>query len=194
MRAPSLRQAGMALPIMLIMLTVMLVSSIYLLKSTTSTTLTTSNLAYDSALSKSVDLGINTGYLWLMGTDPGGLIADQPGAGYVATLNPLQTVSTPAFWNGAQIIVDGQNNQIQYVIHRACTFPGTYNSSTPVANSCQLSAPRKDVKAATAMGESLTSGSQNRGSQPELHYVITARIVGARGANVVNQAVVMMSP
>jgi uncharacterized protein YpmB len=49
-------QRGIALPIMLIMLAVMMVSSIYLLKSSTSTTLTTSNLAYEAALTKAADL------------------------------------------------------------------------------------------------------------------------------------------
>ena len=62
-RLPSARrQAGLALPIMLIMLAVMLVSSIYLLKASTSTTLTTANLAYDSALGKEADLGVHKAF------------------------------------------------------------------------------------------------------------------------------------
>ena len=43
---------GVALPVMMIMLTVMLISSIYLLKSSLSSTLLTSRLAYDAQLAK----------------------------------------------------------------------------------------------------------------------------------------------
>jgi hypothetical protein len=90
------RQAGIALPVMLIMLTVMLIGSIYLLRSSTSTTLTVANLAYDSALSKEADLGVHRAFQWLS-TLPSksALNANSPNDGYVATLDPTWTVSSP---------------------------------------------------------------------------------------------------
>lgn len=183
-------QSGIALPVMLIMLAVMLVSSIYLLRSSTSTTLTTANLAYDSALSKAVDLGVHEGFAWLSSVDKSTLVGNLPDQGYLATLNQAWTVNTPAFWDGAKTIVDPNGNRIQYVIHRMCDFPGLYS----VANNCMLSAAKAVVKAPTQIGQSLASNAPVYQGQPELHYLVTARIDGARGGNVINQLVVMMGP
>ncbi len=192
--AAAASEAGIAMPIMLIMLAVMLVSSIYLLRSSTSTTITTANLAYDSALSKAADLGIHTAFAWLSAVDKAQLNADVAGAGYVATLNPVHTVSTPAFWTGSVTIDDpARENRIEYVIHRMCTFTGVYNSTVP-PNSCTVTAAKAKVKAATMVGDSLSSDAPAYQGKPMLHYVITARIFGPRGGNVVNQAVVMMGP
>jgi hypothetical protein len=189
------RQAGIALPVMLIMLAVMMVSSIYLLKSSTSTTLTTANLAYDTALSKEADLGVHTAFAWLAGLPVKSVLnQDIPASGYVATLNPAWTVSSPGFWTGAvSLPANSSGSVVQYVIHRMCNFAGPYNGGVPV-NSCMLSAAKKDVAAATPIGRSLASNAPVYQDQPQLHYVITARIFGPRGGNVVTQAVVMMGP
>jgi hypothetical protein len=189
------RQAGIALPVMLIMLAVMLVSSIYLLKSSTSTTLTTANLAYDSALSKEADLGVHTAFAWLSGvTNKSSLNLNIPGAGYVATLNPAWTVTSPGYWAGSVFLPpNAAGSVVEYVIHRMCNFTGPYNGGVP-PNSCMLSAAKKQVAAATPLGSSLASNAPVYQEQPQLHYVITARIFGPRGGNVVTQAVVMMGP
>jgi Tfp pilus assembly protein PilX len=186
------RQRGLALPVMLIMLVVMMISSIYLLRSTNSTALTTSNLAYEDALSKAADLGIHTAYSWLSSLpNKNVLYNDVPAAGYVATTNPGagQGVSNPAFWNGAVTVWDAnRRNQVQYVIHRMCQFPGA-----PLDN-CTLTAARQNLQAKTRAGDSLSSDAPAYQGKPQLHYVITARITGPRGGNVMNQAVVMMGP
>ncbi|WP_229213425.1 MULTISPECIES: hypothetical protein [unclassified Duganella] len=192
MRLPS-RQRGIALPIMLIMLTVMLVSSIYLLKSSTSTTLTTANLAYDAALSKSADLGIHTAFAYLRSIPTSSQLENnQPANGYVATLTPTWTVSTPAFWIGSVTLpADAAGNRVEYVIHRLCDFAGPVN---PPGNRCLLTSARPNSKSPTSYGKSNRADSPNYQDQPQLHYVVTARIVGARGGNVVTQAVVMKGP
>ncbi len=189
------RQAGIALPVMLIMLAVMLVSSIYLLKSSTSTTLTTSNLAYDTALSKEADLGVHTAFAWLSSIlNKSQLNADSMTNGYVATLDPTWTVSSPGFWNGSiKMAPDNSGNVIEYVIHRMCDFAGPYNTTVP-ENHCMLSSAKQQVAAATQLGSSLASNAPVYQGQPQLHYVITARIFGPRGGNVVTQSVVMMGP
>lgn len=189
-------QRGIALPIILIMLTVMLVSSIYLLRASTSTTLTVNNLAYDAALSKEADLGVHAAFEWLSQPSTKALlVADSAANGYVATMNPTWTVSTPAFWTGS-VTKDpvGGGSRVEYVIHRMCTFAGTYNATSPAANSCMLSAAKQGVAAAVALGSSLSQSSVVYDNQPQLHYVITARIFGPRGGNVVVQSVVMMGP
>jgi Tfp pilus assembly protein PilX len=185
------RQRGIALPVMLIMLTVLLISSIYLLRSTTSTTLTTSNLAYEAALSKSADLGLHTAFDWLSTVDKGQLMADRPASGYVASLNPAWSVRAPAFWQGSTAVFEQPGNlRIEYVIHRMCTGVGDYNA----ANSCTLTSAKRNVSAPTQVGDSLSSDAPAYQDKPQLHYVITARVFGTRGGNVVNQTVVMMGP
>jgi Tfp pilus assembly protein PilX len=190
-------QRGLALPVMLIMLVVMMVSSIYLLRSTNSTALTTSNLAYEDALSKAADLGIHTAYNWLNSqTDKSVLNNDVPAAGYVATANPGagQGVSNPDFWANAVKVPDANNrNQVEYVIHRMCQFAGPYNSEVP-KNNCSQTAARQNVQARTRVGDSLSSDAPAYQGKPQLHYLITARVSGPRGGNVMNQAVVMMGP
>ncbi|UGQ48910.1 pilus assembly PilX family protein [Massilia endophytica] len=191
------KEQGIALPVMLIMLAVMMISTVYLLRSANSTTMTTSNLAYDSALSKAADLGIHRGYQWLNSlANRQVLWMDSPANGYVATVNPAPGggVNNPQFWMGSVIIPpSAQNpNRIEYVIHRMCRDAGPYNASG--ANPCVLTSAKLETKAKTQMGDSLLSDAPAYQSKPQLHYVITSRISGPRGGNVINQAVVMMGP
>ena len=186
-------QRGIALPIMLIMLAVMMVSSIYLLKSSTSSTLTTSNLAYEAALTKAADAGLHAGFTYLR-TVPNKnlLLTDQAAAGYVATLPPNWTVSNPNFWLGAVTLPpDTDGNRVQYVIHRMCNLPGAYDDNT---NRCQLTAPRPGTTGPRALGETLKIDASNLAVAAQIHYVVTARVFGPRGGNVVTQAVIMKGP
>jgi hypothetical protein len=186
-------QHGIALPIMLIMLTVMMVSSIYLLKSSTSSTLTTANLAYEAALTKAADAGLHAGFTYLR-TIPNKnlLLTDQATAGYVATLPQNWTVSNPNFWLGAITMpVDADGNRVQYVIHRMCRFPLPYDDP---ANLCQTTAPRYGATGPRALGETLKIDASNLAVAAQIHYVVTARVSGPRGGNVVTQAVIMKGP
>jgi hypothetical protein len=187
------RQQGIALPVMLIILLVMLVGSIYLLKSSNSTTLTTSNLAYDSALGRAADLGLHKGYEWLSATaalDKARLNADDADNGYLATLDTTQTPSDPRFWNGSKTIADGAGNQIEYVVHRLCSRALRYDDSI---NSCvQTSANKAALGNAVALGNSLSVSAPAFADTPQVHYVITSRISGPRGGSVVNQLVVLI--
>src|SRR5690349_21776027 len=116
-------QRGVALPVMLIMMLVMLITSVYLLRSSNSATLAASNLAYDATLSRAVDLGLHTGFRWLQKTakdERALLTGHQAAEGYRATLGAGLTPRDSAFWNGSVEIDDGQGNTIEYVIHRLC--------------------------------------------------------------------------
>ncbi len=189
-------QRGIALPVMLIMLVVMLVGSIYLFKSTHSTTLTTANLAYDASLSKAVDFGLMSGFQWLSDTARTNrqlLNADDTGEGYVATLDTTQSVNDSGFWTGAKSVTDSANNDIEYVIHRMCAFSGSYDTIGPPANTCmQTAANTSTLNNSVALGDSLSSDAQSLAGMPQVHYIITARMVGARGGYVVNQLVVLI--
>ena len=190
------RQAGLALPIMLIMLVIMLVSSVYLLKSSTSTALTTGNLAYEASLAKSADLGLLTAFSWLDTTAKANklvLNADSAADGYVSSFNTVQTVHTPAFWNGSKVIIDAAGNRIEYVIHRMCRFSGAYDLIGPPPNNCmQTAANTSTLNNTVALGDSLASDASQLAGVPQVHYVVTSRISGPRGGNVINQSVVMI--
>jgi hypothetical protein len=186
------RARGVALPVMMIMLTVMLISSIYLLKSSLSSTLLTSSLAYDAQLAKAADLGLLTGFQWLKDTaiaNKALLDDDSAGNAYVATFDTTQTLASPQFWVGSLTLVQGEH-RIEYVIHRMCALKGTYDKPS---NSCMQTAPNtSSLGNAVPLGASLASDSTILAGAPQVHYIVTARIFGARGGNVVNQAVVLI--
>jgi hypothetical protein len=195
-RIVSRRQRGVALPVMLIMMLVMLVTSIYLLRSSNTTTLAASNLAYDATLSRAVDLGLHTGFQWLRETaiaKRSDLDADNAGKGYVASmedtaLNPRDS----AFWKGSVELEDADGNKIKYVIHRLCKAAGPFNNPKPKNSCVQTAANTVKLGTTVAIGESLASDAPAYASSPQLHYVITARLDGARGGNVINQMVVLI--
>lgn len=195
MKIPSTlrRQHGLALPVMLIILAVMLVTGIYTFKSSHSAALTTGNLAYDDAMSRAADFGVVSGFQWLSTTaaaSKGVLNADVPAEGYKATFDTTLSASAPEFWAGSRTVVDAAGNRVEYIVHRLCSLPAPYDAT---GNNCvQTAANTSTHNNAVAIGASLASDSPAYAGSPQLHYVITARIFGARGGNVVNQTVVLI--
>jgi Tfp pilus assembly protein PilX len=187
------RQHGIALPVMLIMLVVMLVGSIYLLKSTNSTTLTASNLAYDSALGRAADLGLHAGYTWLSATAATNKVRlndDDRANGYLASLDTSQSPMSTEFWSGYKTVTDDSGRQIQYVIHRMCALAQPYDK---IGNACVQTADNTAALGnAVAIGNSLSVNAPAFAETPQVHYVITSRISGPRGGSVVNQLVVLI--
>ena len=186
------RTRGLALPVVLIILAVMLVGSIYLMKSVRSTALTTANLAYDTTLSHAADLGLHTGFRWLSQTAAATkdkLNADSPADGYVSTWDGSAPRSD-SFWAGKQTITGDDGTSIDYVIHRMCANTGAYDGAN---NRCvATSANTATLGNAVALGASLASDAPTYAGIPKLHYVIAARITGGRGANVTNQMIVLI--
>lgn len=186
------RQRGIALPVILIILTVMLVTSIYLLKASHSTTLAVSNLAYDSTQSRAADLGLHAGFDWLRATataNKPALDADDGNNGYRASLDTTLGLRDAAYWTGSKVVTDGAGNQVEYVIHRLCAASGRYDSG----NACvQTSSNTATAGNLVALGSSLASDAPNFASTPQVHYVIAARLYGVRGGNVINQLVVLI--
>jgi type IV pilus assembly protein PilW len=148
-KLPPRRERGIALPVMLMILALMLVGSIYLLKSVHSTTLTTGNLAYDATLSREADLGLHTGFDWLRRLaigQQGGAEQRRADQGLCGHLNVTKPRDENGFWNGSKTITDGDGTQIEYVIHRMCAMAGAYDD--PTNNRCvqtarQHGAPRQ---------------------------------------------------
>jgi hypothetical protein len=187
------RQRGIALPVMMIILLVMLTTSVYLFKASNSTTMTTSNLAYDVALSKAADLGLHTGFQWLSDTAAANknlLNTSDSAHAYQANMDVTLSPSADEFWAGSAFITDSANNRIEYVVHRLCALPGSFDLP---GNACiQTAANTSTLGTSVAIGDSLASDSPSFAGTPQVHYVITSRIFGPRGGNVVNQMVVLI--
>jgi Tfp pilus assembly protein PilX len=191
MTRQPVRARGMALPVILIILAVMLLGSVYLLKSVHSTALTTGNLAYDSTLSREADLGLHTAFAWLSQTaqtNKAALNQDDATNGYVARWDGSQPRDA-GFWSGSLTMDGDDGTRIEYVIHRLCPMAGAYGGT----NSCmQTAANTATLGNTVALGDSLASDAPSYAGTPQLHYVITARITGGRGANVTNQMIVLI--
>lgn len=187
------QQRGVALPVVLIILAVMLVSSVYLMKSIHSTSLATGNLAYDATLSQSVDLGLHSGFDWLQTTARTGkalLNADNPANGYVALTDTSKSPRDDAFWDGSKSIAAPDGSAIEYVIHRLCLSRLPYDDAK---NQCvQTAANPMALGSSVAVGSSLAGDTADYAGTPQVHYVITARLRGAKGASVTNQMIVLI--
>ena len=73
-----------------------------------------------------------------------------------------------------------------------CAFPGP---STAANQLCMQTAPNSKIQTpgqTMALGDSAASDAAASPGLPQIHYIVTARIFGPRGGNVVNQAVVMI--
>ncbi len=192
-----LRQGGLALPVMLLMLMTMMLTSIYLLKSINSTTMTVSNAAYESALSKSADLGLHTGFQWLStltGAAKAQLNQSVPAQAYNASFDTTLTPADDDFWQNAVWVTNPSDasTRVQYVIHRLCSLAGSYDAIGPPANTCVQTSQAATSGTAIPIGASQVGDSPDFAGAPQVHYVITSRITGPRGGNVVNQLVVLI--
>jgi len=187
------KQGGVALPVMLIMLLVLLVSSIYLLRSSNSTTLTAANLAYDAQMVRAADFGLHTGFRWLSETaiiNKPLLNEHVPANGYRANLNTKLTVRSDEYWDGSREVTDAAGNKVRYVIHRLCRLAtDTFN---PINTCVQTTANTSNLGNTVGVGNSLVTSAPLYAGVPQIHYVITARIDGPRGGNVVTQMVVLL--
>lgn len=192
MNTPRSRQQGLALPVMLIMLVFMLISSVYLFKSSNSTALTASNLAYEDAMTRSADLGIVQGSAWLRvtaATTAAVLNSDSSINGYKATFDTTRSVNSPEFWDGSVTVTDAANNRIEYIMHRLCSMPLPYHNTL---NRCVHTAGSTVSKpGAQRAGDSTAIDTPDYMGPPQVHYIITSRIFGKRGGNVINQAVLV---
>ena len=197
------RQRGVALPIALIMLVVMLFSGIYLMRASNNATIMSSNLAYERDISRRADFALSAGYDWIKNTanNPAtkpNLNTDQPGSAYNATYSCAVSncYRDAPFWTNALTVNDPAGNPVQYVIHRMCLYQVGYNENltgTTIPNVCvQTTAIAGVSSGGVQAGTSLSSDAEAIATLPQVHYVITARVPGVKGASVINQMVVMI--
>lgn len=187
------RARGVALPVMLIILVVMLVTSVYMLRATHSTALTTGNLAYDATMSRAADYGLHVGFQWLSttaSTNKAALNASDATHGYEDRLETTLDAHDQQFWANEHTVTDPDQNKIDYVIHRMCLLDGAYDVP---GNGCTQTADNTaGLGNVVALGSSLAADAPQFAGSPQLHYVISARIHGARAGNVINQMIVLI--
>jgi Tfp pilus assembly protein PilX len=177
------RQAGIALPIALIMFVVMLISALYIMRSTATATIATANLAYQRSIARAADVGLETAYTWLTTTAAASKVTldnNSSANGYVASY-PFVSANTPAsyldavFWNGSATttLTDaaGSSIVVEYVVHRFCAATGAAANTICV----QTQGSAASGTGAT-IGASLAVDADDLIAPSLLHYVVTARI------------------
>ncbi len=193
------RQQGIALPVALILFVVMMIGALYLARSSTSSALVVSNLAYQKTLSRAADLGLLRGNDLLSQRHQGGpllkasLDNDIAGQGYVAAFPnsppgvPTFTPLDAQFWVGSVTVNDiqGSGFNVEYVIHRLCSLKQPFAFG---GNQCVISHPTVSTP-----GGLDADPIPPPADPPLIHYLITSRVVNSqRGSSVTNQMVVML--
>ncbi|QYF92871.1 hypothetical protein KY495_19485 [Massilia sp. PAMC28688] len=189
------RQAGVALPIMLLMVLTMAITSIYLIKSVNSAAINATNAAYESALVRAADLGLHEGYKWLhekSKVNKAALNTPKPADGYTSSFVPTLVPSDTAFWTNSKKVTSAQGEEVEYVIHRMCSLNGPFDQTKPNPNSCVMTSEADIPPRVLPPGESIIQDNGMFKSAPQVHYIISSRLSGPRGGSVVNQMVVLI--
>lgn len=178
-RTPA-AESGVALPIALIVLVVMILAAVSLVRSVDTTTLVAGNLTFKQRATHAGDEGIRQGFLWLRNAaanDPASLNSTSTASGYYSTQHADDPNWNPAAnWPAGAVTLptDAGGNTVSYVIHRLCTLPGlAYN------------APNQQCATYSGTSSAASGGSQSVDA-PEfvgvvyVYYRVTARVEGPR--------------
>jgi Tfp pilus assembly protein PilX len=179
MRTPA-DQSGVALPIALIVLVIMVLAAVTLVRSVDTTTLVAGNLTFKQRATHAGDEGIRQAFLWLRDTainSPANLNNTNAASGYYSTQHADDPNWNPAAnWPAGAVTLatDAGGNTVSYVIHRLCTLPGlAYN------------APGQQCATHSGSSTAAAGGSQSVDA-PEftgvvyVYYRVTTRIDGPR--------------
>ena len=188
MSRSSRRQRGVVLFIALIVLVAMSLAGIGMLRSVDTGNLISGNLAFKQATLNASDLGIETGFQWLL-TQAGttALDANIPASGYYA--NPPANDATLdwtdiANWGGSVVLAtDAAGNTTRYIIHRLCPGVGTVTSQV-----CAIS-----TTSGTAGGGSSSVGSTVFTSTNSVYYRVMARVDGPRNTSSITEAHIQLT-
>jgi len=183
-----LRQRGVVLFIALIVLAAMSLAGIGMLRSVDTGNLIAGNLAFKQATLNASDLGIETGFQWLL-TQAGttALDANVTASGYYA--NPPANDATLdwtdiANWAGSVVLAtDAAGNTTRYIIHRLCPAAGPVTGQV-----CAIS-----TTSGTAGGGSSSVGSTVFTSTNSVYYRIMARVDGPRNTSSITEAHIQLT-
>ena len=177
------KQAGVALPIALIMLVAMILAALALFRSVDTATMVAGNLSYKQRTVHAGDEGIRAAFNWIQGkvtVSPASLNSSDLGAGYSSSQHasdPNWNPTTDWPTSGTYTLpADSGGNTVAYVIHRLCTQPGlTPNQG---ANRCAT----YSSSSTTAPSGSLSSDAPAYGDVSYVYLRVTAKVVGPRNS------------
>jgi type IV pilus assembly protein PilX len=190
-------QRGIALPIALIMLVILMIGSVGLVRTIDTAVLISGNMAFKHSATLAADQGISAAVNWLATqTTAGALNTTNTGQGYCSSLhNDDSSINgwDPATnWSGActpfALTADSAGNRVDYLIHRLCANPNTSPSSQ--AGLCSTAT-------GTSVGFAETS-SRRTGRDligttvVNIAYRITVRVQSARGTRSFVQSTVLL--
>jgi type IV pilus assembly protein PilX len=177
------KQAGVALPIALIMLVAMILAALALFRSVDTATMVAGNLSYKQRTVHAGDEGIRAAYLWIQGkatVSPASLNSSDLGAGYYSNQHADDPNWNPVTsWPGSgtyTLPTDSGGNTVSYVIHRLCTLPGL--TPNQAGNRCAT----YSSSSTTAPGGSLSSDAPAFANVTYVYLRVTAKVVGPRNS------------
>lgn len=191
-------QTGVSLLMALIMLVALMFGSAALIRAVDTSTLVAGNLAFKHSTTLAADQGIQAAVAWLQTqTTPGALNNTNAAAGYCSSQHTDDaTVSgwdPTSKWSGActpvLLATDSAGNQVDYLIHRLCTKPGT-----PPASQVGLCS----TAGGTSTGSSSSSSKRSdrdliSNTVTNIAYRITVRVRADRGTRSFVQTTVLIA-
>jgi Tfp pilus assembly protein PilX len=191
------QQRGVALPIALIMLVVLMIGAAGMIRSIDTAVLVSGNMARKHAATMAADQGITAATAWLATRTPTALQNTSAGNGYCSSLHSQD--STLTGWIPSQnwaaactpvaLTTDTAGNTVDYLIHRLCSSPDISPSET---------ATQRCARAAGAAAGSLETSSHRTGRDligtavVNVAYRVTVRVQSARGTRSFVQATVLI--
>jgi Tfp pilus assembly protein PilX len=182
-------QAGVVLPIALIVLVAMTLSALSLIRSVNMTTLVAGNLAFRESAVLSAERSTEAALRWLVQHSDKGdvtLYTNSPGDGYQAVRADPADRNWGAFWENTlktqaklcEGSTDAAGNCVSYVIHRLCDREGA-----PLPTNC--SKPPLNTS-----GDSLSGISEILPKSNQVYYRITTQVTGPRYTVVYTQTII----
>jgi type IV pilus assembly protein PilX len=179
-------QHGVILFVALIVLVAMSLTGIALIRSVDTNVLVAGNLAFRQGATAAGDWGVEAARSYLKTTltmNSSALNGDQPSAAYYATwqetLDLYGTgVGTPFNWasNSLAVGTDSAGNEVRYVLHRMCAFPGA--GSDPTTNCVKTADVGSGLDGSTK--QTVDAATQAMSGKTALYYRVTVRILGPR--------------
>ena len=193
--APRVRQRGVILMILMIVLVAMTLAGIALVRSVDTSNIIAGNLAFQQAAINAGDVGTETAVTWLQNNVAGNTLQQSiPAQGYVASRqDPAAGQSWDAFWTNTlvpagQVVTLTQDantgNTVSYTIQRMCAQVG--DPAVPLTDCAVLQT------VGTSAGSSKGSGVIALQYNSQVYYRITSRIVGPRNTVAYVQTIVAL--
>ncbi|QHI98154.1 hypothetical protein GT347_09230 [Xylophilus rhododendri] len=204
---PRHPQQGFSLIVALVALVIMALAAVSLMRTVSTATLVSGNLAFEQAAVTGADAGTEAAIAWLENNTgvaascpTGGgttvLSCDQPAKGYVSTrLDPTSTQSWATVWGilvgtsnaTPQVLsADAAGNTASYLIQRMCGQQG----DASVSLGCS-SAP-SSAYCGNSKRQNSNAGAGNISCTSSTYYRITVQVSGPRGTTSYIQAMVAL--